>query len=132
MPLTLGVIDGPGDQILWPDAVNNAIAIANPREGTFKPIAGGLNRPVAVAMSKTAPKLYVAEYGAGQVTEVSLADGAKRALVTGLDGPVALAIVDDTLYIAEARTGRLRKAPLAGGKSEVLLASGAGKIGALA
>ena len=132
MPLTLGVIDGPGDQILWPDAVNNAIAIGNPKDGTFKPIAGGLNRPVAIAMSKTAPKLYVAEYGAGQITEVSLTDGAKRALVTGLDGPVALAVVDDALYIAEGRTARIRRAPLGGGKSEVFLSSEVGKVGALA
>jgi sugar lactone lactonase YvrE len=115
MPLTLGVIDGPGDQILWPDAVNNAIAIGNPKDGTFKPVAGGLNRPVALVMSKTAPRLYVAEYGAGQVTEISLTDGAKHPLVTGLDGPIALAVVDDALYIAEARTARIRRAPLAGG-----------------
>jgi sugar lactone lactonase YvrE len=87
---------------------------------------------VAVVMSKTAPKLYVAEYGAGQVTEVSLTDGAKRPLVTGLDGPVALAIVDDTLYIAEARAARIRRAPLAGGSSEVFISSEVGKVGALA
>ncbi|HEX7839461.1 MAG TPA: SMP-30/gluconolactonase/LRE family protein [Kofleriaceae bacterium] len=132
MPLTLGLIDGPGDQILWPDAVNNAIAIGNPADGTFKPVAGGLNRPVAVVMSTKEPRLYVAEYGAGQVTEVSLTDGAKRPLVTGLDGPIALAIVDDALYIAEARTARIRKAPLSGGKSEVFLSSEVGKVGALA
>jgi sugar lactone lactonase YvrE len=132
MPLALGVADGPGDQIFWPDAVNNAVATGNPADGTFKPVAGGLGRPVAVVMSKTAPKLYVAEYGAGQVTEVSLTDGAKRPLVTGLDGPVALAIVDDILYIAEARAARIRRAPLAGGPSEVFISSEVGKVGALA
>jgi sugar lactone lactonase YvrE len=132
MPLPLGVVDGPGDQVIWPDAVNNAIAIGNPRDGAFKPIAGGLGRPVAAVMSRTAPVLYVAEYGAGQVTEINLADGAKRPLVTGLDGPVALAVVDGALYIAEARTARIRRAPLAGGKSEVLLSAEVGKVGALA
>jgi sugar lactone lactonase YvrE len=132
MPLTLGLIDGPGDQVLWPDAINNAIAIGNPRDGQFKPVAGGLNRPVAVVMSKTEPVLYVAEYGAGQVTEISLTTGAKKPLVTGLDGPVALAVLDDALYIAEARTARIRKAPLSGGKSEVWISSEVGKIGALA
>jgi sugar lactone lactonase YvrE len=132
MPLTLGVTDGPGDQLLWPDAVNNAVAAGNPADGTFKPVAGGLNRPVAVVMSKKDPKLYVAEYGAGQVTEVSLTDGAKRPLVTGLDGPIALAVIDDVLYIAEARTARIRRAPLAGGKSEVFVSSEVGKVGALA
>ena len=132
MPLTLGIIDGPGDQVLWPDAVNNAIAIGNPRDGAFKPVAGGLDRPVAVVMDAGKARLYVAEYGAGQVTEINLADGAKRPLVTGLDGPIALAVVGDTLYIAEARTARIRRAPLAGGKSEVFLSSEVGKVGALA
>jgi sugar lactone lactonase YvrE len=132
MPLTLGIIDGPGDQILWPDAINNAIAIGNPRDGTFKPVAGGLDRPVAVVMDARQSRLYVAEYGAGQVTEINLADGAKRPLVTGLDGPIALAVVDDTLYIAEARTARIRRAPIAGGKSEVFLSAEVGKVGALA
>ncbi len=132
MPLTLGLIDGPGDQVLWPDAVNNAIAIGNPRDGTFKPVAGGLDRPVAVVMDPGKTRLYVAEYGAGQVTEISLADGAKRPLVTGLDGPIALAVVDDALYIAEARTARIRRAPLAGGKSEVFLSAEVGKVGSLA
>lgn len=132
MPLTIGLADGPGDQVFWPDAVNNAVAIGNPQNGEFKAVAGGLNRPVAVVMNPAAPKLYVAEYGAGQVTEVSLTDGAKRPLVTGLDGPVALAIQGDALYVAEARTGRIRRAPLAGGKADVVLASGIGRPGALA
>jgi sugar lactone lactonase YvrE len=132
MPLPLGLADGPGDQILWPDAVNNAVAIGNPQIGEFKPVAGGLSRPVAVLMSKKEPKIYVAEYGAGQVTEISLTDGAKRPLVTGLDGPIALAIVDDTLYIAEARAARIRKLGLGGGKPEVFMSSGVGKVGALA
>jgi len=132
MPLTLGLADGPGDQVLWPDAVNNAVAIGNPATGEFKPVAGGLNHPVAVLMNPREPKIYVAEYGAGQVTEISLADGAKRALVTGLDGPISLAIVDDTLYIAEARAARIRKVALGGGKPEVFVSSGVGKIGALA
>jgi sugar lactone lactonase YvrE len=132
MPLTLGLADGPGDQVLWPDSINNAVAIGNPKDGVFKPVAGGLNHPVAVLMSKTEPKIYVAEYGAGQVTEVSLVDGAKRALVTGLDGPIGLAIVDDTLYIAEARASRIRKLALAGGKPEILVSSEVGKVGALA
>lgn len=132
MPLTLGIVDGPGDQVLWPDAVNNAIAIGNPRDGTFKPVAGGLDRPVAVATDASRATLYVAEYGAGQVTEIKLATGAKRPLVTGLDGPIALAVVDDALYIAEARAARIRRAPLAGGPSEVVLSAEVGKVGALA
>lgn len=132
MPLPLGLADGPGDQVLWPDAVSGAIAAGSPKGGTFKPVAGGLDRPVAVAMSKTAPTIYVAEYGAGRVTEIGLADGAKRPLVTGLDGPIALAALGDTLYIAEARAARIRRAPLSGGPSDVFVSSEVGKVGALA
>src|SRR5262249_60667416 len=53
-------------------------------------------------------------------------------VVRGVDGRVALAVVDDTLYIAEGRTARIRRAPLAGGKSEVFVSSEVGKVGALA
>jgi len=132
MPLPLGMADGPGDQILWPDCVNNAVAIGDPVKGEFKAIAGGLNRPMAVLMSKSEPKVYVAEYGAGQITEVSLKDGAKKVLAGNLEGPLALAIIDNTLYAAEAKAGRISKVDLTSGKSEVFLSGVVGKVGALA
>lgn len=132
MPLPIGLADGPGDQVFWPDAVHNAVAIGNPANGEFKAIAGGLNRPMAVLMSPKEPKIYVAEYGAGQVTEVSLTDGAKKPLATGLEGPLALTIIDNTLYVAEAKVGRISKVDLASGKTEVFLSGVVGKVGALA
>lgn len=132
MPLPIGLADGPGDQVFWPDSVNNAVAIGDPAKGEFKAIAGGLNRPMAVVMSKTGPKVYVAEYGAGQITEVSLTDGAKKALATGLEGPLALAIIDNTLFVGEAKAGRITKVDLASGNKEVFVAGVVGKVGALA
>jgi len=132
MPLPLGLADGPGEQVFWPDWVNGAVAIGDHVKGEFKAIAGGLNRPIAVLMSKSGPKVYVAEYGAGQITEVSLTDGAKKALATGLEGPLALAIIDNTLYVAEAKPGRISKVDLANGNKEVFLAGVVGKVGALA
>jgi sugar lactone lactonase YvrE len=132
MPLPLGLADGPGDQVFWPDSVNNAVAIGDPAKGEFKAIAGGLNRPMSVVMSKSEPKVYVAEYGAGQITEVSLTDGAKKALATGLEGPLALAIIDNTLYVGEAKAGRISKVDLASGNKEVFLSGVVGKVGALA
>ena len=131
MPLPLGLADGPGDQVIWPDCVTNSVAIGDPAKGEFKAIAGELNRPMAVLMSKSEPKIYVAEYGAGQITEVSLTDGAKKALATGLEGPLALAIIDETLYVAEAKAGRISKVDLANGKEEVFLAGVVGRVGAL-
>jgi sugar lactone lactonase YvrE len=132
MPLPIGLADGPGDQVFWPDSVNNAVAIGDPAKGEFKAIAGGLNRPMAVLMSKTEPKIYVAEYGAGQITEVSLTDGAKKALATGLEGPLALTIIDNKLYAGEAKAGRITKVDLASGNKEVFLSGVVGKVGALA
>jgi sugar lactone lactonase YvrE len=131
MPLPIGLADGPGDQVFWPDAVNNAVAIGDPAKGEFKAIAGGLNRPMAVLMSKTEPKIYVAEYGAGQITEVSLKDGAKKVLAAGLEGPLGLALIDNLLYVAEAKPGRISKVDPANGKKEVFLAGVVGKVGAL-
>jgi sugar lactone lactonase YvrE len=131
MPLPIGLADGPGDQVFWPDSVNNAVAIGDPAKGEFKAIAGELNRPMAVLMSKSEPKIYVAEYGAGQITDVSLTDGAKKAFTTGLEGPLALAIIDNTLYVAEGKPGRISKVDLSNGNKEVFLAGVVGKIGAL-
>jgi sugar lactone lactonase YvrE len=132
MPMLHGLADGPGDQVIWPDIVTNTVTIGDPAQGEFKVIAGGLNRPTAVLMSKSEPKIYVAEYGAGQITEVSLTDGAKTALATGLEGPLALAIIDKTLYVAEAKAGRFSKVDLSSGKKEVFLSSGVvGRVGAL-
>jgi len=132
MPLPLGLADGPGDQVFWPDCVHNAVAIGSPSKGEFKPVAGSLNRPVAVLMSKSEPKIYVAEYGAGQITEVSLMDGAKKALATGLEGPLALTIIDNTLYVAEGKPGRISKVDLTNGKTEIFISGVVGKVGALA
>ena len=131
MPLPIGLVDGPGDQVFWPDCVNNAVAIGNPNTGEFKPVASGLNRPASVLMSKSGPELFVAEYGSGQITAVSLEDGAKRILAAGLEGPVAMAIVGDRLYVGEAKAGRVSKVDLATGKKEVFLSGVAAKPGAL-
>jgi hypothetical protein len=132
MPPPVGLADGPGDQLFWPDCVNNAVAIGDPVKGEFKAIAGGLNRQIAVLMSKSEPKIYVAEYGAGQITEISLTDGAKKALATNLEGPLALAIIDNNLYVAEGKPGRISKVDLTTGNKEVFLSGVVGKVGALA
>ncbi len=74
----------------------------------------------------------MADYGAGRITEVSLADGAKKGLATGLEGPLALALIDNTLYVAEGKAGRISKVNIANGHREVFLASIVGKVNALA
>ena len=82
-------------------------------------------------LNKEGTKLYVAEYGSGQITEIKLPDGARKVLAAGLEGPLALAIVRDKLYVAEAKAGRISKVDMDSGKQEVFLAGIVGRPGAL-
>jgi len=130
MPMPLGVADASGDQIFWTSF--REVAIGNPKTGEFKPVAGELNLPLAVLTNKSGPDLFVAEYGAGQINKVSLLDGAKKALTAGLEGPIAMAFIEDMLYVAEAKAGRISKVDPATGKKEVFLSGVVAKPGALA
>jgi sugar lactone lactonase YvrE len=121
MPLPIGLADGPGGQIFWPDPINNAVAIGNPVSGEFKAIAGGLNRPMSVLMSRSGADLYAAEYAAGQITAISLKDGSKKVLGEGLEGPLAMALLGNTMYVAEAKASRISRIDCATGKKEVFL-----------
>ncbi len=132
MPLTLSLADGPGDQVFWTDSIHGAVAIGDPFKGEFKPVAGGLNRPASVLMDPAAPQIFVAEYGAGQISTVSLKDGAKAVLTKDLEGPLAMAMVDSTLYVAESKVGRISAVDTKTGQKSVFLASGVGKPGAIA
>jgi sugar lactone lactonase YvrE len=132
MPLPIGLADGPGDQVFWPDFINGAIVLGDPAKGEFKPVAGKMARPVAVLMSKKEPAIYVAEYGSDQVTEVSLTNGSKQPVATGLDGPLAMAVIGDTLYVAEAKAGRITKVDLTTRQKEVFVSGVVGVVGALA
>jgi hypothetical protein len=77
---------------------------------------------VAVIGSAASAGVHVVDgrYKLSTVVKDSLFAGASGAVI-GSDG---------ALYVG--RTGRIRRAPLAGGKADVFLASGAGKVGALA
>ena len=132
MPLPLSLANGPDGQLFWADSIHGAVAVGDPVKGEFKPVAGGLQIPMAVLMSPTAPTLYVAEYSAGQITAVSLVDGSKKVLAKGLEGPLALAMVDGVLYVAESKAGRISSVNPQTGHQEVFLSAGVGKPGAIA
>ena len=131
MPLLLGLSPGPAGQFFWPDSINGAAAVGNPTTGEFKPVAGGLNLPTAVLMDSSGAKLYVAEYGNGQITEVSLSDGSKKVLSGGLAGPIALTMVDSKLYVAEIKAGRISKIDPKSGNKEVFFVGVTGKPNAI-
>jgi sugar lactone lactonase YvrE len=131
MPLPLSLADGPGSQVFWTDCINGAVAIGDPATGVFKAIAGGLKQPMAALMNAAGTGLFVAEYGAGQITVVSLKDGAKSILARGLEGPLAMALIGNTLYVAEAKPGRISKVDTSSGKKEVFLSAMVGKPVAL-
>lgn len=131
MPLLLGLSAGPAGQVFWPDCVHGAVAIGNPTTGEFKPVAGELNLPMAVLMDPGGTKLYAAEYGNGQITEISLADGSKKVVTGGLSGPIALTMVDGKLYVAEITAGRISKVDPATGNKEVFFVGVAGRPNAI-
>jgi sugar lactone lactonase YvrE len=132
MPLTLSLASGPGDKVVWTDCIHGAVAMGSPDTGKFQPLAGGLQLPVAALLSPSGGRLFVAEYGAGRIAAVNLANGAKSVLTDGLEGPLAMAVINGTLYVAESRAGRISAVDPATGEKEVFLSSGAGRPGALA
>jgi sugar lactone lactonase YvrE len=131
MPLPLGLTAGPADQLVWPDCVDGAVAIGNPITGEFKPVAGELNQPMAALTDPSGTRLYVAEYGNGQITEVNLTDGAKKVVTDGLAGPIALTMVDGMLYVAETKAGRISRIDPATGDKYVFCVGVAGKPNAI-
>jgi sugar lactone lactonase YvrE len=131
MPLLLGLSAGPAGQVFWPDAMHGAVAIGNPTTGEFKPVAGEFNLPMAVLMDTGGAKLYVAEYGNGQITEVSLSDGSKKIITDGLSGPIALTMVDGKLYVAEITAGRISKVDPATGNKVVFFVGVTGRPNAI-
>jgi DNA-binding beta-propeller fold protein YncE len=131
MPLPTSLSEGPGDQVFWATSISGAVVIGNAVTGEFKAVASGLNGPVGVLMEKNPTMILVAEYSGGQISEVNLANGAKRVVTTGLEGPLALAWVGDALYVAEAKAGRVSKVDPATGRKEVFVVGVCGKPTAL-
>jgi sugar lactone lactonase YvrE len=132
MPLPLSLADGPGNQVFWTDCIHGAVAMGDPHTGEFRPVAGELNLPMAVLMDASQTRLFVAEYGAGRITAVSLTDGSKSVLASDLEGPLAMTLIENILYVAESKAGRISAVRLDNGRKEVFLAGLAGKPGALA
>jgi sugar lactone lactonase YvrE len=83
-------------------------------------------------MDKSESKLYVAEFGADQITEVALPSGDKKVLAKDFSGPVSLALIGETIYVGETKSGRIIKLNPAPGEKDVFLAGGVGRPGALA
>jgi streptogramin lyase len=106
--------------------------MGNPKTGEFKVLAKELSYPADMKMDKSGTKLFVAEYGADQITEIALESGDKKVLAKGFAGPVSLALIGDTLYVGEVKAGRIGKLDLGTGKREVFLAGAVGRPGALA
>lgn len=132
MPLTLSLADGPGSRIFWTDCIHGAVAIGDPDKGEFKPVAGGLDQPMAVLLDPSGKRIFVAEYGGGRITAVSLVDGTKSVITEGLEGPMALAMMGEKLYVAESKAGSVSTVDPATGRKEVFIAAGLGKPSALA
>ncbi len=131
MPLPLSLADGPAGEVIWTDCIHGAVAMGNPDAGEFKVIAGKLQQPMAALMDPQGLRVFVAEYKTGQIVVVNVKAGTKAVLAKGLEGPIALTMIGDTLYVAEARAGRISTVNPATGEKEVFLSSMVGKPCAL-
>jgi sugar lactone lactonase YvrE len=132
IPSPRGLANGPGSQYIWSNWFGGALGIGDPRTGEFKVLTKGLSYPASMQMDKSESKLYVAEFGADQITEVSLPSGDKKVLAKDFSGPVSLALIGETIYVGETKSGRIIKLNPATGEKDVFLAGGVGRPGALA
>jgi sugar lactone lactonase YvrE len=83
-------------------------------------IAGGLERPAGAALSGT-QTLYVVEAGAGRITSVNLANGAKAVVASGLDAPRGIAMTKDgNLLTVELGARRLTQVAAADGTKRIV------------
>ena len=112
--------DGPGDEVFWSDG-GSQVAMGNPMTGEFKVLPCQFNGAMGLLMNPERTELYVAEYGAGQIASFSLAQGTKRVVTTGLEGPISMALVEGRLYVAESKAGRISQVDPATGKKEIFL-----------
>lgn len=99
IPYPRGLANGPGEQYIWSNWFVGTLGMGNPKTGEFKVLAKELSYPADMKMDKSGTKLFVAEYGADQITEIALESGDKKVLAKGFAGPVSLALIGDTLYV---------------------------------
>jgi len=131
IPSPRGLANGPGNQYIWTNWFGGNLGVGNPGTGEFKVLAKGLQYPLGMQLDKGEAKLFVTEFGADQITEITLASGEMRVLAKELAGPISLALINDILYVGEVKAGRISKVNLATGKKEVFLAGVVGRPGAL-
>jgi sugar lactone lactonase YvrE len=131
IPSPRGLANGPGSQYIWSNWFGGALGIGDPRTGEFRVLTKGLSYPASMQMDKSESKLYVAEFGADQITEVSLPSGDKKVLAKDFSGPVSLALIGETIYVGETKSGRIISLNPATGEKDVFLAGGVGRPGAL-
>ena len=98
-----------------------SVARYNPTAGTSDFIAHGYDQLMGVARS-TNGAIAFAEYGTGivHISEGGRVDQAMQ----NLDGPMGVAIMDETIFVAEAHAGRI--AMLRRGRGEAVIAEGLG------
>jgi sugar lactone lactonase YvrE len=76
-------------------------------------------------------RLYVAEFLAGRITAIEPKNGSKRMIARDLSGPLAVAVIGETLYVAESRAGRVSRIDLSTGARDTFLSAVIAKPAAL-
>jgi sugar lactone lactonase YvrE len=127
-PLPVTMTNGIGDYFITGDFIDGIVVAVNPNvPDDWMPLAYPVASPAGMEVDFENLMLYVAEYGLGQVIEVSLIDGSRRVVTDSLSGPVDVLIKDGDLYVAEALAGRITKVDIASGEKEIFLNGYVGK-----
>ena len=110
-----------GNRLAIADTGNDRVLICA-MDGNVLQAFGGFHQPQGVRFD--ADRLLVCDTVAGEVVAVSLPDGERRVLASGLRSPWdALVIGDGRIAIAEAGLHRIVAVPSEGGQIEVLVGS---------
>lgn len=133
-PLPITMTNGIGIYpLITADFIDGVVVAVNPDiPENWTGLAYPVSSPAGMELDAENLKLYIAEYGLGQVIEVDLLTGFRRVVAGNLSGPVDVEIKDDTLYVAEALAGRITMVDIASGVKEMFLNGYVGKPKGLA
>ncbi|MFX1303599.1 MAG: hypothetical protein ACFFBV_07485 [Promethearchaeota archaeon] len=133
-PLPVTMTNGIGDYpLITADFIDGVVVAVNPNiPENWTYLAYSVASPAGMELDAENLKLYIAEYGLGQVIEVDLLTGFRKVVAGDLSGPIDVVIKDETLYVAEALAGRITMVDIVSGVKEIFLNGYVGKPKGLA
>ncbi|MFX1428462.1 MAG: hypothetical protein ACFFBE_18560 [Promethearchaeota archaeon] len=132
-PLPVTMTNWVGEYLITADFIDGVVVMVNPNvPEEWMYLAYPVSSPAGMEVDFASMKLYIAEYGEGQVIEVDLLTGLSEVFAGNLSGPVDVALKSGTLYVAEALAGRITRIDIVSGVKEIFLNGYVGKPKGLA